>query len=58
MYALLAVLFVVSSLSAYLETDIRSGGTISAKISYNGKPPSPPKLSHRLGSQILRREPG
>ena len=45
MDALIAVLFVVSSLSAYVPTDISRGGTISGKISYNGKPPSPAKLS-------------
>lgn len=45
MNALIAVLFAVSSLSAYLEMDVSRGGTISGRISYNGRPPSPAKLS-------------
>ena len=45
MHPLVAVFFAVSSLSAYVETDVSRGGTISGRISYNGKPQSPPKLS-------------
>jgi Polysaccharide lyase family 4, domain II len=45
MYPLIAVIFAVTSLSAYTEKDVGRAGTISGKISYNGKPPSLPKLS-------------
>jgi len=45
MYPLIAAIFAVASLSAYIETGVIRGGKISGKISYNGKPAPPPKLS-------------
>ena len=45
MNAIIAMFFAVSSVSAYVEMDVNRGGKISGRISYNGRPPPPAKLS-------------
>src|ERR1700694_2299481 len=45
MHFIIAMIFATASGSAYTEAEVRRGGTITGRISYNGKPPSPPRLS-------------
>lgn len=45
MHALIGIVLAITSGSAYMESEVRRGGTIQGKISYNGKPPSPAKVN-------------
>jgi plastocyanin len=49
--ALLAALFAVSSSAAYLEDQPGKVGGISGKISYDGRPPVPPRVSITMDRQ-------
>lgn len=51
MFASFALLIGVSAGIAYTGTEFQGGSTISGKISYNGSPPSPAKLSITMDRQ-------
>jgi len=54
---LLAVLLAGSTSTTYVEVPPSGGGLISGKITYDGKPPAPAKLS-MLDAYAFRTESG